>query len=285
MKKPAALFLFFFLSQTLVPEGFARQESAQPPKDLAPVQNSVMLDEAQIGEQIHRTIMSSFYPYTEPKANEYITKIGEDLARQAARRELDYRFIVLYSDKIYATSSPGGYVYITTGMIYFLENEAELAAVMAHEIAQLQYKDPKVSVGKKVLKNVTEKGATIAPMFGQIGALATVGFALLHSAATLGNKTPEQRLAIADKKAMSYMEKSGYDPQGMIDLFYKFADADKEVMPYFMEYYESRPLTDDRVLAVEEEFAKLPLEGKNFDVHRQKYLDETRGIREIYKTA
>lgn len=228
--------------------------------------------------------MSSFYSYTEPNANEYVGRIGRELAAQAARQDLNYRFVILHSDKIYATSSPGGYVYITTSMIYFLENEAELAAVLAHEIAQLQYKDPKLSVGKKVLKNVSEKGATIAPMFGQIGALATLGFALLHSVATVGNKTPEQRLALADKKAMIYMEKAGYDPQGMIDVFYKFADANKEIIPYFIEYWESRPLTEDRVDAIEAQFEKLPLEGKNFDVHRDKYLAQTRGIREIYKT-
>lgn len=240
--------------------------------------------EAQIGEEIHRTIMSSFYPYTEPKANEYVTRIGRDLAAGAPRQDLNYRFVILHSDQIYATSSPGGYVYITTGMIYFLENEAELAAVLAHEIAQLQYKDPKLSVSRKVLKNVSEKGATIAPMFGQIGALATLGFALLHTAATAGNKTPEQRLAVADKNAMIYMEKAGHDPQGMIDVFYKFAGAKQEVVPYFMEYYQSRPLTVERVDAIEAQFSKLPLDGKNFDVHREKYLAQTRGIREIYKT-
>ena len=81
-----------------------------------------MNEEAAIGEEIHQTIMASFQPYTEPEVNSYISKIGWDLSGQAARKDLNYRFIILYSDKIYATSSPGGYVYITTGMIYFLEN-------------------------------------------------------------------------------------------------------------------------------------------------------------------
>ncbi len=123
----------------------------------------------------------------------------------------------------------------------------------------------------------------VAPAFGQIGTLAALGFALLHSAADIGKKSPGSRLALADRKAMDYMVRAGYDPQGMIDLFYKFADAKKEVMPYFMEYYESRPLTEERADAVEKQFAKLPLDGKNFDVHREKYLEQTRGIREIYK--
>ncbi len=151
MKNTAPFFLVYFLIFSAIPRGLAQKENPVIPQNLAPVQNGMMTEEKQIGEQIHQTIMSSFYPYTEPRANEYIGKIGGDLSKQAARNELDYRFIVLYSDKIYATSSPGGYVYITTGMIYFLGNEAELAAVLAHEIAQLQYKDPKVSVGRKVL--------------------------------------------------------------------------------------------------------------------------------------
>ena len=267
-----------------MPRAFAQKENLPAFQSPPPLQNGIMTEEKEIGEQIHQTIMSSFYPYTEPMANEYIGKIGHDLAGQAPRRELDYRFVVLYSDKIYATSSPGGYVYITTGMIYFLENEAELAAVLAHEIAQLQYKDPKVSVGRKVLRNVSEKGAMVAPAFGQIGVLATLGFALLHSAAEIGQKSPEARLALADRKAMIYMVEAGYDPQGMIDLFYKFADAKPEIRPYFLEYYESRPLNEERVRAIQNQFLKLPLDGKNFDVHREKYLEQTRGIREIYKT-
>ena len=266
------------------PPAFTQTENPPVQQPLTAVQNGMMTEEAQIGEQIHRTIMSSFYPYTEPRANEYIGKIGGDLAKQALRQELNYRFIILYSDKIYATSSPGGYVYITTGMIYFLENEAELAAVLAHEIAQLQYKDPKLSVSRKILKNVSEKGAMVAPAFGQIGSLATLGFALLHSVAEAGKKSPEARLVIADRKAMIYMAEAGYDPQGMIDLFYKFADAKKEIVPYFSEYWESRPLTEERVDAIEGQFKKLPLDGKIFDVHHEKYSEETRGIREIYKT-
>ncbi len=241
-------------------------------------------EEFAIGEQIHQTIISNFRPYTEPEAVEYITQIGNSLAEHAKRKDLSYRFTILYNDKIYAASSPGGRVYVTTGMIFFLENEAELAAVLAHEIGELQYKDPKVSSAKRAVNKVTETGAVIAPMFGPFGALAALGFVGVNMLSNSSSRTVEQRLFEADRRALTYMMKAGYDPQGMIDVFYKFSSAPKETIPYFYEYYEARPITVERTVAMQKRFDQLPLQGKSFDVRREEYLEKTRGIREIYKT-
>jgi len=94
---------------------------------------------------------------------------------------LVYRFTILYDEKIYATSAPGGYIYLTTGMLNFLQNEAELASVLAHEIGRLQYKDPRFTQSDDVLNAATQAGASIAPMFGPIGSLASLGLVLLQA--------------------------------------------------------------------------------------------------------
>lgn len=265
--------LAFLLAAVLIVSGppAARAEKSTPGEEFV------------IGEEIHQTIVSSFPPYTEPKAVGYISKVGSSLAEYADRRELSYRFTILYNDQIYASSSPGGRVYITTGMIYFLQNEAELAAVLAHEIGELQYKNPKASSMRKRINRVTETGAMVAPAFGPLGALVSLGFVGIHMISKSSEKTTDERVILADRRALDYMAKAGYDPQGMIDVFYRFASVNKEALPYFMDYYQSRPLTVDRTQAMQKQFKKLNLEDKTFQVRREQYLEMTRGIRDIYK--
>lgn len=240
-------------------------------------------EELAIGEEINRQILSSFYLYTEPNVVGYVNQIGTALARHAERKDLDYRFTILYNDKIYATSAPGGYVYLTTGFLNFLDNEAELAAVIAHEVGELQYKDPKLSQSRKILEALTRGGAMVGPAFGEIGALAVLGLAMASAAAESRQLKPEERPLRADQRALEYMMKAGQDPQGLIDLQYKFLNAGPDVAPYFFDYYQSRPITPERFQSLQEEFSKLPLAGKSFTTHRKVYQEMTHAVREIYK--
>lgn len=240
--------------------------------------------ERAIGEQIHATILQSFYPYTDPKVVGYVNQIGDSLAQQSERRELSYQFTILYSDKIYASSAPGGFVYVTTGMLYFLENESELAAVLAHEIGELQFHNPQIAAdGRKLLDTIARGGAMVGPAFGPIGMLAAVGLVALSTVSQPHEILPEEKLIRADAKALHYMLWAGQDPQGLVDVFYKFLRADNEVLPYFYDYYQSRPITEARFAALNETFSALPLQDQSFHTHREIYQEVTKGIREMYR--
>lgn len=252
-------------------------------KNNKPVVSSSVTEEVAMGEKIHAQILNSFHPYTDPRVVDYINKIGNSLAGQAGRKELPYRFTILYNEKIYATSSPGGFVYLTTGLLNFLRNEAELAAIMAHEIAELQYHDPRLAKSKKILNAVTQTGAVVGPAFGPIGSLAVLGLILLNVAADAGQMTPEKRLLQSDNRALHYMVDAGYDPQGMIDLLWGFLKADQRIVPYFYDYYQSRPISEARIMNINQEFQKLPLEGKSFSVRREAYEQAMKGIHQIYQ--
>jgi predicted Zn-dependent protease len=239
--------------------------------------------EAAIGAQIHTTILQSFYPYTDPKVVGYINEIGGSLTEHA-QRDLSYRFTILYSDKIYATSAPGGYVYVTTGMLYFLENEAELAAVLAQEIGHLQFKNPHiVANSRKVLDTIAKGGAMVGPAFGPIGALAALGLVMVSNVSQPNEMLPEDKMVMADKRALHYMLEAGQDPQGLIDVTQRFLRANNEVVPYFYDYYRSRPITEARMAALNKEFSKLPLEGRDFQTRYEIYQEMTKGVREMYR--
>ena len=98
--------------------GSGRKASSDHPS----TQPVIAQAEVEIGEQIHQQILQSFYPYTDPRVVQYVNTVGNHLAEFAARKDLPYRFTILYNEKIYATSSPGGFVYVTTGMLAFLQN-------------------------------------------------------------------------------------------------------------------------------------------------------------------
>lgn len=280
-KNPSGFYLNFSLILLLIFSGCAPSKQNASHGSLT----QWVPEEKAIGQQIHQEIMGSFRPYTEPQAIEYLNKIGNNLAQYSDRKSLSYQFFILYNDRIYATSAPGGYVYITTGMIYFLENEAELAAVLAHEIGELQYKDPKLSRSKQVLDSVVNGGAMIGPAFGPIGALAAVGLAMVKVTADARQLTPENKLISSDRKALSYMVQAGYDPQGLIDLQHKFLQAKQDIQPYFADYYESRPITQERMESLSREFERLPLKERSFTTNRANFLTMTKGIKEIYRQS
>ena len=247
--------------------------------------NSHLTEEQRTGAAIHREILRSFYPYTDPKVVRYVTDLGRSLAVHAKRHDLEYRFTILYSEKIYATSAPGGYIYVTTGMLNFLQNEAELAAVLAHEIAEQQYADKRFTKRDDVINAAAQTGSAIGPMFGPLGSLASLGLVLLQAYNESTFKTPGERLLGSDAAAMKYLMIAGYDPQALMDVQEHFLKAGEMMAPYFMDYYQSRPITEERILAIRKGFQKLPLGGKSLITDPVEYQEVTRGIREIYKMA
>ena len=259
--------------------------TAEYDRPAAPPQNSHLTEEQKTGEMLHQQILASFYPYTDPKVVRYVNDLGQSLAAQAKRHDLQYRFTILYSEKIYATSAPGGYVYVTTGMLSFLQNEAELAAVLAHEIGEQQTVDRRFAKRDGAINAAAQIGSAVGPMFGPLGSLASLGLVLLQAYNESSYKTPEERLLASDAAAMKYLMNAGYDPEALLDVQEHFLKAGEKMMPYFFDYYQSRPITKERMLALKKEFEKLPLSGKSLITDAVEYQAMTRGVREIYKTA
>lgn len=239
--------------------------------------------ELERGRQIHQAIVSSFRVYTEPRLVGYVTRIGRSIARVSERKNLDYRFTVLYDNRAYATEAPGGFVYVTTGFLNFLQNEAELASVLAYEVAILQFRDPRFSVAKQAFSRFAQASAVVGPFFGQIGILATTAVVLLNALTESNAPSEEERVGKADQRVLHYLLESSHDPQGYLDLLNRQLNLNPEWTPYFYDYLSTRPVTIQRYQKVLEEFQKLALEGKSFNVNHARYLEMTKGVRDIYQ--
>ena len=95
-------------------------------------------EEIRIGREEHPKIIKEFGgEYQDPAIRRYINEIGQRLARTSEMPDLKFTFTVLNSDIVNAFALPGGYVYVTTGLMALANNEAELASVIAHEIAHI----------------------------------------------------------------------------------------------------------------------------------------------------
>jgi predicted Zn-dependent protease len=274
LKNPISGIVYLFLACFLLNACHANGSGKLPPKNL----------ETRAGDEMHRQILSNFYVYTEPDVNRYVSEVGEKLSRFSKRRDLQYEVTILYDDKIFATSIPGGKIYITTGLLAFLENETELAGVLAHEIAELQYHEPALSRSRKVSSGLAQGAALAAPFFGSIGALAFLGVTGVNAVAN-HEKSKDERVIQADKLALRYLVQAGYDPQGCLDVLYRMVDLNPQDTYLISDFYWNRPISLKRMKRLKEEFKKLPLKGMSFSAHREVFLENMKPVREIYKKS
>ncbi|MFA6014836.1 MAG: M48 family metalloprotease [Gallionellaceae bacterium] len=118
--------------------------------------------EITLGRQIAARILGRFKAYDDPALIKYVNLVGLSLAKQTNRPELNFRFMVLDSNEVNAYASPGGYIFVTSGALKLMNDEAELAGVLAHEIAHI--------TEKHVVKELNIKGADHAELAQLIGA-------------------------------------------------------------------------------------------------------------------
>ncbi|MDO8810865.1 MAG: M48 family metalloprotease [Gallionella sp.] len=177
----------------------------------------VMMSESQeiaLGRQYNEQIIQEQYQVYESKAlQDYVNNVGQKLARQSHRPALNYRFTVLDSPEINAFALPGGYVYITRGIMAYLNSEAELAAVIGHEIGHVTARH---SVRQQSAVQAANIGLTIASIFvPEVGSMGGQNIANLVGGALLSGYGREHELE-ADRLGAQYLARADYDPQAII---------------------------------------------------------------------
>ncbi len=171
--------------------------------------------EIEIGRKVDSEIRKQYGVYDDPELQAYVQQIGEKLAGLSHRPELFYRFTVLDSPDVNAFALPGGYIYITRGILTYLNSEAELAAVLGHEVGH-------VTARHAVKQYTTATAARLGYILGSIFVpeLAGQGVASLVStlnAAILSGYGRKYELQ-SDELGAQYLALAGYDPQAMIEV-------------------------------------------------------------------
>jgi len=177
-------------------------------------------DEIRVGAREHPKILKEFGgAYEDAALNDYVRRVGQSLARVSELPDLKFTFTVLNDPKVNAFALPGGYVYITRGLLALADNEAEMAGVLAHEIGHITARHTAQRYSQAMAANI---GLTILGVLGQAaGAPAGTGDLIAFGAqAALQSYSREQELE-ADMLGVRYMIRAGYSPQGMVSFFDK----------------------------------------------------------------
>ncbi|MGB9128088.1 MAG: M48 family metalloprotease [Thiobacillus sp.] len=171
--------------------------------------------EIQLGAQAHQDVLKEYAALKNPALQAYVDEVGQQLARQSHRPHLQWHFTVVDSPDVNAFALPGGYVYITRGLMAYLNSEAELAGVVGHEIGH-------VTARHGVRQQSASTAAGLGAVLGSIlvpGMNNQAGATLLQTLAqawTAGYGR-EHELE-SDRLGAEYLAKTGYNPQAMIDV-------------------------------------------------------------------
>jgi predicted Zn-dependent protease len=169
--------------------------------------------EIEKSKKVHPLILQQFGgPYEDAQLQAYVNDVGQRAAKVSHRPELQYYFTVLDADEINAFTTGGGYVYITRGILDYLNSEAELQAVLGHEIGHITARHP---VRQQTQSTLAGIGAAAVGIFTGSGDIA--GLANYAGAALISGYGRDQELE-ADRLGAEYLARTGQDPQHMIDV-------------------------------------------------------------------
>lgn len=174
-------------------------------------------DEVKFGREMAAKLYGHFGKYEgDHKLADYVSLVGANLAERFGRPELAFRFGILGTDEVNAFATPGGFIFITDGLLRQVQSEAELAAILAHEIAHVNEKHMYLGIMPKKDVGATESVARImsrghADLGKSMAVLADKGLQMLIEGG-LGKEKEQE----ADQQALLTVASLGYDGQALL---------------------------------------------------------------------
>jgi predicted Zn-dependent protease len=257
-------------------------------------ERSAMTETAEVseGKKAHEQVLQEYTALNNPRLQAYVNDIGQRLAKLSHRPTLAWTFTVLDSPEINAFALPGGYVYVTRGIMAYMDSEADLAGVIGHEIghvtarhgAQRATRQQNAGLGVlaasvlgAVLENRGVAGA--GQLASEVSQTAAAGYIAKYGR--------EQELQ-ADGLGAEYLARGNFDPRNMIDVINvlknqerfaaDLAAAQGRPAPEQNSWLASHPSNDDRLTQITRLSAQYKDTGKYVDEGRARYLQMIDGM-------
>ncbi len=233
-------------------------------------------DEIALGKETDQQIIETYGIYDDPELTAYLDKLGQEMAVKTHRPNLPYTFKVLDTPVVNAFAVPGGYVYFTRGILGYLNNEAEFAGVLGHELGHVNARHSAVQYSRAQLAQLgLGVGMIFSEKFRDYAGLAQFGVSMLFLKYSRDNERQ------ADDLGVEYSSRSGYNSMAMADFFNTLErmhpSSDGSGLP---EWFSTHPNPVNRVEAVRNKTKEWQsqLAGKEFVYNRDNYLAQVDGI-------
>ncbi|MEM0954113.1 MAG: M48 family metalloprotease [Pseudomonadota bacterium] len=176
--------------------------------------------EIEIGRKAHEELISDGATYNDTALQSYVNRIGQELAKNSARPDIEYTFTVVDEDSINAFALPGGYIYLYRGLLAYLDTEEEMAAVLAHEIGHVTARH---AVRQKTSASTSEVLSTLAGV--ATGNADLYNASRQYATEIIRGYGREMELE-ADGEGAEYLHATGYDPNAMLDVINVLKDLE-----------------------------------------------------------
>jgi predicted Zn-dependent protease len=229
-------------------------------------------EEIAIGQQQDAEIRREMGVYDDPALQRYVNEIGQELARVSHRPNLPWSFTIVDSPAINAFALPGGYIYITRGILAYLDDESELAGVLGHEIGHVTARHAAQAYTRQAQAGI---GLAILSIFVP----ATAPFADLSSAglSVLFLRHGRDAELEADRLGVEYGSGVGYDPAGVPRFLATLARIDKLSERGVPNWLSTHPDPGSRVTKAEPVAGTFASDGAKA-LNRDHYLDRINGL-------
>lgn len=269
---PLLVVAFWCVSQTASASDNFRQRLSQDGGESFSHEEDVKA-EIHFGRVLAARILGKYPYYENEKLNSYVNKVGKGLAQYAGRPEIEFRFAVLDTDAVNAFAAPGGYIFVTRGALGKMEDEAELAAVLSHEIAHVTERH----IVREL--NIKATDASAVSGFAQVlgggsGAVKAVFSQMVDKAAEIlfekGLKKEDE--FDADRVSVIISSTAGYDALALRRYLKKISAAENETK----SLAGTHPSFADRVRNVEMVLADNQLQDKKYAVVKERFKENVK---------
>ena len=230
--------------------------------------------EISMGRQADQDVQATIGVYEDPALQAYIEGVGTSLAQASERPELPWTFRVADDPAVNAFALPGGFVYVTRGLLATMNSEAELAAVLGHEIGHVTARHAVNRISRAQLTGLgLGIGMILSPELAQFGDLASLGLNLLF----LKYSRDDERES--DELGLRYMLRVGYDPDAMVDVFAQLERAsglsESERVP---DWLATHPGPEERGQRAADALAALAPAEREGTIAREAYQRQLDGL-------
>ena len=230
--------------------------------------------EVEIGRNAAKQVQQTMAMVGDAALAAYVERAGQRLARDSERPELPWSFQVVDDPAPNAFALPGGFIYVTRGMLTLMDSEAELVSVLGHEVGHVTARHSVAQMSRAQLAQLgLGLGGALFPELQAFGDVAGLGLNLLLL--KYGRDAERE----ADELGFRYARQEGYELSEMADVFASLARlGDLDEGSALPSWLSTHPAPEERVQAVEARLANLDQHSLDATVGRSEYLDRIDGL-------